>query len=196
MTVGRYSFLPWMRRGIANQLTAPAAAASRATLTVSLTVSPSERRRRCRRSQVRSIGPGDVLGINPQQIIRTRAARRGSPISSRTTSPSSSSTTRIFRGATRRRAADGGTHRLPPWLTLFVLKEGEFDAEPQAGPAAASVELHGDVDFDMLARRRLSSGPGRTCTSTRAIGGRHDARSRRSSTRCSGVDPEIGVLRG
>ena len=38
MTIARYTFLPWLRRGIANRIQAAAGAgASRATLTVTLT---------------------------------------------------------------------------------------------------------------------------------------------------------------
>ena len=38
MTIARYTFLPWLRRGIANQIRTPAGAgASRATVPVELT---------------------------------------------------------------------------------------------------------------------------------------------------------------
>ena len=68
-------------------------------------------------------GPGDIIGIDPRAIVQHRAARLDHRTSSRTTCPTSSSTTRTSRGATRPRLPTDA-HRLRPWLALVVLEGG------------------------------------------------------------------------
>jgi hypothetical protein len=72
MTIARYTFLPWLRRGIANQIRTPAGAgASRATVPVELTAFSDRANTPLPAVQVILIGPGDIAGVNPQQVIRT-----------------------------------------------------------------------------------------------------------------------------
>jgi hypothetical protein len=75
MTIARYSFLTWLRRGIANQLQADASAASRASLTVSLTVASDVESQPLTPKRVDLVGPGDILGFNPQLVVRTEPRR-------------------------------------------------------------------------------------------------------------------------
>ena len=68
MALARYTFLPWLRRGIANAITTPAAA--RAAPTVRGQPRAERRRRRPARRSTKTfelIGPGDVVGINPSR---------------------------------------------------------------------------------------------------------------------------------
>lgn len=122
-----YSFLPWLRQGIANQISGQSG--QRATIALELTlrgtavnggaqqVAPPQLR------NVEIYGPGDVVGIEPRAIIKSEPqpyltnfepnylayidfydedfAWRYSPV-----------------------APNG--HRLTPWLALVVLKEDEF----------------------------------------------------------------------
>src|ERR1700704_5030876 len=71
--IATYSFLPWLRQGIANQIQ-PGASSVRATVKVKLDVvgtgigdekkGPIER-------DISIYGPGDIVGIDRKAIIRT-----------------------------------------------------------------------------------------------------------------------------
>jgi hypothetical protein len=72
MTIARYTFLPWLRRGIANRIQAAAGAgASRATLAVTLTAKSDIAQTPVPAVTVRLVGPGDIASVHPQQVIRT-----------------------------------------------------------------------------------------------------------------------------
>ena len=72
MTLATYTFLPWLRRGLSGRIETPAGAgASRATLSASFSVASEAGRRDLTAVTVSLIGPGDVTGVQPQQIIRT-----------------------------------------------------------------------------------------------------------------------------
>ena len=107
--VGSYTFLPWLRQGIARSITAAdgdPAVQLRATRTVELKVTGTrldgrtlQRPRRARRRALRP-GRGDRHREPRRSSAPTRT--RGSPTSSPTTWRRSSSTTRTSPGATRR----------------------------------------------------------------------------------------------
>ncbi len=71
MSFGEYSFLPWLRRGIANQLQTPATATSRAALAVSVRVRSDTASLDVPPRQVLLVGPGDVTGFAPEMVLRT-----------------------------------------------------------------------------------------------------------------------------
>ena len=89
-TSANYVFLPWARQGAAAgiQTVDKLSAAQAGVVSVAVTVRVNNADAATR--QVRLYGPGDVVGIDPQQIVRAepREPRR---ISSRTTFPSSNS---------------------------------------------------------------------------------------------------------
>src|SRR5687768_18383449 len=73
--LGTYSFLPWLRQGLANKVTAPAdASAKRGQITVTLSLSgkgltepgslPIEK-------QIEMYGPGDIIGIDSKCIVKS-----------------------------------------------------------------------------------------------------------------------------
>jgi hypothetical protein len=74
--LGTYAFLPWLRQGVANAITAPPAAGNRASIRVDLTVSGTpivgDTPVTAPVSQDISLyGPGDIVGIDSRAIIRT-----------------------------------------------------------------------------------------------------------------------------
>ncbi|MFG2351731.1 hypothetical protein [Streptomyces phaeochromogenes] len=77
MSTGAYSFLPWLRAGIATKISDPPVAPStRATIPVKLVVAgdPVEGTGRLERpveQPVQLYGPGDVVGVDPRAISRT-----------------------------------------------------------------------------------------------------------------------------
>ncbi len=145
MSTGRYAFLPWMRRGIANEITVPATTSNRAKLTVSLTVTGATQPVV---KPVELTGPGDVLGINPQQIIRMHPRPWITDFE-----PNYLVFIEFYDEDFPWRytpAAVDGQHRLPPWLSLLVLKEGEFERDRKPGRPLFSIRLRGDLDFATL----------------------------------------------
>ena len=123
--LGTYSFLPWLRQGLANQIQSP-------DFDTTVKVRAPYRRHARRRAATSS---GGGTQTRRRSTLRSRSSARatssassgapscapsratGSRISSRTTSPTSSSTTKISLAlhARRARRAKG---RLRPWMTL------------------------------------------------------------------------------
>jgi hypothetical protein len=125
MSFGEYSFLPWLRRGIANQLETPAAAASRASLAVSVRVRSDAATLDVPPKPVLLVGPGDVIGVNAAMVIRTE------PLPGITNfEPNYLAYVDFYDEDFAWRytpdKADLTRHRLVPWITLLVLKEDEF----------------------------------------------------------------------
>src|SRR6266851_428932 len=132
-----YRFLPWLRRGLAeaigpsdNQSRAP-----RVQLPVSLSVNTSQVN-----VAAHLYGPGDVVGLDPNQIVRTEPK----PLSSdfepnyfpfiefvEPTLPW------LFTPLSSR-----GTEQLTPWLCLVVVSEGEgVTYSPTAGNQIATLTV-------------------------------------------------------
>src|SRR5262249_7155513 len=71
VAIATYTFLPWLRRGLSNQLTAAGAGAARASASVTLAVTSEVARTDLPAVTLQLIGPGDITAIQSQQIIRT-----------------------------------------------------------------------------------------------------------------------------
>ena len=140
MTIARYSFLPWLRRGIANQLQAPASSASRASLSVSLTVSSDVESQPLTPKTVELVGPGDVIGFNPQLVVRTEPRNWIADFE-----PNYLAFVEFYDEDFPWRytpaSPDTAAHRLPPWITLLLLKETEFTRDNSPGKPLPSISL-------------------------------------------------------
>ncbi len=127
MSFGKYSFLPWLRRGIANQLEQPAATASRAELSVTVRVRSDIKTLDLTPKKVQLIGPGDILGVNAQMALRTEP-RHGVA----TFEPNYLAYVDFYDEDFAWRYTpdlpDLARHRLTPWITLLVLKDDELTA--------------------------------------------------------------------
>jgi hypothetical protein len=138
-----YTFLPWMRRGLANQLKDPAGAgSSRARLEVSVTVgsdAPGAAGAPIVKA-IKLVGPGDILGMNPRQVIRTEPRAGTSDFE-----PNYLAAVDLYDEDFLWRyspfPAQPGLHRLPPWIVLIVLKDGEFERAATAGRPSPSIQL-------------------------------------------------------
>ena len=184
MTIGRYSFLPWMRRGIANEITVPAATTNRAKLTVTLTVSGAATPQPVSKP-LEVTGPGDVLGINPQQIIRMHPRPwitdfepnylvfvefydedfpwRYTPARGRWRHPPAAAL--AHSASCSRRASSTGT----------ASRAGRSSRSRSTATSISTTLAPPPPQLFAWAHTQI----------TDAIGSRHDARPRRSSTRCS-----------
>ncbi|RSM72291.1 hypothetical protein DMB66_06825 [Actinoplanes sp. ATCC 53533] len=134
MTAGAYSFLPWLRRGIATRINAPAAAATRAAVTVKLSVRgagigggvvalPVEH-------EVAVYGPGDVVGVDPRAIVRTDPHHWITNFDPNYL-PAIEFYDEDFPWRYSPAVVEPATGRLQPWLALIVLSEDEFRDQGQ-----------------------------------------------------------------
>lgn len=154
-TLAHYTFLPWVRRGIAARIdeadhlgTQPdTGPMGRAGLSVELVVDyvpkgggsaaalPAVTRR------VELIGPGDVLGIKPNTVLRTEPYANAVNVT-----PGELAFVEFYEEDfpwryTPARAAKASEsvalqHKLRPWLALFVLRSDEFTIVERSGELA------------------------------------------------------------
>lgn len=141
MTIARYTFLPWLRRGIANRIQAGAGAgSSRATLTVSLTARSEVAATPIPPVTVRLVGPGDLTAVHPHQVIRTEPRASVADFE-----PNYLCAIDFydedFAWRYSPQAPDAATHRLTPWLILVALKDDEFRRGQQPGRPLPAFEL-------------------------------------------------------
>jgi hypothetical protein len=145
MNLGTYSFLPWLRRGIANQLQTPAAGVSRASVPVTVRVkTDTGGGQDAPPRQVLLVGPGDITGIAPQMVIRTEP-RPGIASFEPNYLPYVDFYDEDFVWRYTPEAPDGAKHRLTPWLTLLVLKQDEFKLRKRA--PLPQLDVATTVDF-------------------------------------------------
>ena len=126
--IGTYTFFPWLRQGLANQVKAPASAdAKRGQITVTLKVSgegltepPDQKVDK----QIEIYGPGDIVGIDPKAIIKTEPRNWITNFETNYL-PYVDFYDEDFPWRYTPNAPDGD--RLVPWLSLIVLTDEEFD---------------------------------------------------------------------
>lgn len=134
-SLGTYTFLPWLRQGLANQIQAPGTGA-RATISVQLEVegeaaeggSLSPVNPALPAQTVEIYGPGDIVGINPQAIFKVEPAPNITNFEANYL-PYLEFYEEDFPWRYSPQPNPGaGTHRLDPWLMLIVLAEGDSPA--------------------------------------------------------------------
>jgi len=126
--LGTYSFLPWLRQGLANEIRESSipAGSSRATIDVALQVSGTGGAATLTETVTRAVplyGPGDVIAIDRRAIVRTEPRDRITNFESNYL-PYIEFYDEDFPWRYSPEPAFG--HRLRPWLALVVLKEDEF----------------------------------------------------------------------
>lgn len=129
--LGTYSFLPWLRQGLANNITAAdrdedvkLRATARVTLQLKGEGGPAEISDSVIRD-VQLIGPGDIVGIDSRIIFKHEPHTRPNITNFESNYlPYVEFYDEDFPWRYTPAAPSG--HRLRPWLTLVVLKEGEF----------------------------------------------------------------------
>ncbi len=141
MTNARYTFLPWLRRGIANQIQSGAGPlASRASLVVELKAMSERGALPLQPVAVKLVGPGDIAGLNPQQIVRTEPQPTVTDFE-----PNYLAAIELYDEDFPWRysplAPDPATHRLVPWIALIALKDDEFTRSTQGGRTSGAITL-------------------------------------------------------
>jgi hypothetical protein len=144
MALARYTFLPWLRRGTANAISVPATAASRAAIAVGLSVNDGTATGAPITKAFLLAGPGDVMGFNRDQIVRTEPRSWVTDFE-----PNYLAFVEFYDEdfCWRHTPAppDPASHRLVPWLTLVVLADGEFALNQLPGRPLPSVVITGDA---------------------------------------------------
>jgi hypothetical protein len=157
LTVGRYTFTAWLRRGIGGSITEPdtlgasgGALKERASVPVDVTVNTQPVHK-----EFKLLGPGDIIGINPNTVVRTEPHDWVTDFEPNYLPFVEFYDEDFLWRYTPARAAGG---RLRPWLTLVVLEEdtaevqGEFTRDDQRMPlptikvrSTASLPPHGQT---------------------------------------------------
>ena len=122
--IATYTFLPWLRQGIASQIGVVdtmdvSSAGHRADVEISFTVNDDTITNR-----VQLIGPGDIIGINPSAVARTDP-RPGATDFESNYLPAIEFLDADFAWRYTP-AASTNEHRLRPWISLVVLTPDEF----------------------------------------------------------------------
>jgi len=131
--VPNYTFLPWLRQGVANNITAAdmdAAVKMRASVQVDLqltgTKADSGTLNEPISRPVSLYGPGDIVGIESRAVVRTEPRNWITNFE-----PNYLACIEFYDEDFPWRytpaAANSAQHRLRPWIVLAVLKESEFE---------------------------------------------------------------------
>ena len=141
MTIARYSFLPWLRRGIANEIAIPAVGA-RATVNVTLTVASDVATTTLPPRPVQLVGPGDIIGLLANAVVRTEPRHWIADFE-----PNYLACVDFydedFPWRYTPEPPDRSRHRLTPWISLLLLKDGEFTRNDSPSRPLPSVTLKG-----------------------------------------------------
>lgn len=127
-----YSFLPWLRIGVANNITQPDQDASlkvRATLPVDVTIAGTNldgtTASQAIHKDISLYGPGDLVGIDNRAILKVDPCDGITNFEPNFLPYLECYEEDFFWRYTPARA-DAAQHQLRPWAALVVLKEGEF----------------------------------------------------------------------
>lgn len=121
MSIATYSFLPYLRQGLANNL--QSAGGARATLTVGLDVHGDSLSAPVDAKNIEIYGPGDIVGLDPRAVVKT------DPLGGVTNFEANYLPYIDFYDEDlpwRYTPAPPAGRRLNPWISLVVLAEGEF----------------------------------------------------------------------
>ncbi|MFD3606399.1 hypothetical protein ACFWVH_49485, partial [Streptomyces sp. NPDC058656] len=146
MTANAYSFLPWLRTGIATRITDDPGTAERASVPVTLRVTGDALARGTLvqdvSREVQLYGPGDVVGVDPRAISRTEPRPGVTNVEPNYLAHIEFSD-EDFLWRYSPAASGSGTKRLAPWLALIVLSAGPDPGGGQAefGEAAGGGPL-------------------------------------------------------
>ena len=130
-SIATYSFLSWLRIGIANKIGETVSAKARATVPVNLlitgqAISGTNKEHPITRP-IQLYGPGDIIGIDQRSIVKNEPRNWITNFESNYM-PYIEFYDEDFPWRYSPSAVNTVTDRLMPWLALVVLKDGEFVA--------------------------------------------------------------------
>lgn len=131
--LGTYTFLPWLRRGMATQIKRPDGSTGgplRASATVEVSFSPGNLKPD-EPARINLFGSGDVVGLDPNAVLRTWPAPEVFEAESNYFPFVEFNQPDLPWRYTP--AAAAGNDRLRPWLCLVTIADGQFVLDPPAG---------------------------------------------------------------
>jgi hypothetical protein len=133
--LGTYTFLPWLRQGLANQIVAGGVppGSSRTTIEVVLRLQATSANVSLTETITRPVplyGPGDVIGIDRRAVVKTDPCDRTTNFEANYL-PHIEFYDEDFPWRYTPEPVAG--HRLRPWIALVVLKEDEFEDHGHGG---------------------------------------------------------------
>jgi hypothetical protein len=157
MTPPTYSFLPWLRSGVANgipQADGDASIKVRATIPLDVTLSASNldgtANAQVIHRDVNLYAPGDIVGIDSKAVVKVDP-RNWITNFEPNYLPYIEFYDEDFPWRYTPAAADSARSRLRPWIALVVLKETEFtDGKNMAGKPLPFIELAAGVDAGVV----------------------------------------------
>lgn len=142
MSASVYTFLPWLRTGIGARLAQSPTGTGRAAVNLKLHIEGDNAIRKTIDRSVELYGPGDILGVNTNAIIRT-VPRRGALNFESNYFAAIDFYDEDF--PWRYSPAAPVADRVAPWLWLLVLEVAEFDLLPPLEAGLPIVRLHSGV---------------------------------------------------
>jgi len=130
VTVAKYTFSAWLRKGIGNRITEPdnlglggGAVKERAHVPVDVMLNTTPVHK-----EFALIGPGDIIGLNPDMVVRTEPLNRITNFE-----PNYLPFIEFYDEdfLWRYTPARANGQRLRPWIALLVLEEGATEAESE-----------------------------------------------------------------
>jgi hypothetical protein len=139
MALARYTFLPWLRRGAAKALAAPAISSSRAEVEVSVALNDGAVTGAPISHVFKLMGPGDVIGLSPDVVVRTEPRAGVTDFEPNYLAFIEFYDEDFCSRHTPQRPDDA--HRIVPWLTLLVLADDEFTRNLSPDQPLASIRI-------------------------------------------------------
>ncbi|CAL1519323.1 hypothetical protein [Chitinophaga sp. MM2321] len=132
-TIATYTFLPWLRQGIANKITSgdmDPAVKVRASINVALTINgdgiDGSTVTKPVSKDVQLYGPADIIGVDPRAIVKNEPHNWITNFEPNYL-PYIEFYDEDFPWRYTPAAPDTARDRLRPWLALVILKEGDFE---------------------------------------------------------------------
>lgn len=151
MALAKYSFLPWFRQGIANNITtASGASGIRAKIPVTLKIKVDGKfisnentidTAKDVVTDVSLIGPGDITGISQKAIVKTHPLNWITDFEPNYL-PFVEFYDEDFAWRYTPLKATTSTKQLKPWITLIVLKDDEFSENKKVSTPLPSIKIN------------------------------------------------------
>lgn len=150
-TLRNYTFLPWLRQGIATEidivenLGGPGDSPQRPSIEITFNVNTEPVSK-----QAELLGPGDIVGINPRAIVKTEPRNFVTDFEANYLAYIEFYEEEFpWRFTPARAAGELDQTKLRPWIFLIVLTEEEFADRPSGGPLPA-IEIKEALDLNQL----------------------------------------------
>ena len=140
-----YSFLPWLRQGIANNIkTNPEVGKLRASIAVSVDVEADTGLKETLGNTIQLVGPGDIVGLSERAVVRNEPRAWSTDFE-----PNFLPFVEFYDEDLPWRyspmPSDSALHRITPWLTLAVLVESEFEEGAHPNSPLPFIDLNDDA---------------------------------------------------